>query len=151
MITTTELKNYAFTIQIPSFKNIQYKNIKQPYGKLQKIEQEDYIYTMVRNVLKDETNHFEIKFEEHKDKRMHAHGTVYQISQEQLNDFKESICYNIGVKSDKQKNECCFCIPILFSYGWNQYIEKGQIKEEDVDITVKDFSKYLFGKLIKKI
>jgi len=145
MITTTELKNFAFTIQCPAFKKINYNGFYQPYMSLTSIEQEDFIYNMVRTVLKDETSHFEIKFEKHKDGRTHAHGTVYQISQEQLNDFKNSVCYIIGVKSEKQKNECCYCIPILCSYTWNNYINK----EDQVENGIKDFSKYLFGKLKK--
>jgi len=144
MITTSELKNYAFTIQIPSFKKINYKGVYQPYKDLSELEQEDFIYSTVRIILKDETSHFEIKFEKHKDGRTHAHGTIYQITNEDIEQFKESVCYVLGVKSPKQKSECCFCIPILFSHGWSEYITKEEVKED-----IRDFSKYLFGKLNK--
>lgn len=142
MITTEELKNYTFTIQIPAFKKIRYNDIYRPYKELSNQEQEDFIYRMVRNILRDETSHFEIKFELHKDGRTHAHGTIYELTQEQLEQFKDSVCHIIGVKSDKQKSECCYCIPILCSYTWDRYISKCEPGFEQ-----RDFSKYLFGKI----
>lgn len=142
MISTSELKNFAFTIQVPSFKRVNYNGCFQPYKELKESEQEDFIYTLVRHSISEfENQHFEIKFEKHQDGRKHAHGTLYQLSDQQLEDFVESVCFVIGVKSPKQKRECCFCIPILMSYDrWNMYINKDVVKE-------KDYSKYLFGKL----
>lgn len=142
MISTNELKNFAFTIQIPAFKKVSYNGVYQPFKELKPIEQEDFIYTLVRHSLSEFDNqHFEIKFEKHQDGRTHAHGTIYQLTQDQLDCFIDSVCFVIGVKSPKQKKECCFCIPILMSYDrWSMYINKDQVKE-------KDYSKYLFGKI----
>lgn len=133
-----ELKNYAFTIQVPSFKKVNYDGKYQVYKDLSNIQQEDYLYKLVRSSLSDnEHQHFEIKFELHKDGRTHCHGTVYQLTPNLLSEFQESVCFQIGVKSPKQKNECCFCIPILLSYGWEMYINKEQDEEDR-------YSKYLF-------
>lgn len=142
MISTSELKNYAFTIQVPSFKKVNYNEIYQTYKDLSSIEQEDYIYKLVRSAISDfDTEHFEIKFEKHKDGRVHSHGTLYNITEQNLEEFIDSVCFQIGVKSPKQKKECCFCIPILLSYDrWNMYINKDQPKD-------KDYSQYLFGKI----
>lgn len=143
MIFTSDLKNYAFTIQIPAFKKIYYNDIYQPYKELSTLEQEDYIYKLVRHAISDfDTEHFEIKFEKHKDGRTHAHGSLYNISSDNLEEFIDSVCFQIGVKSPKQKRECCFCIPILLSYErWNMYLNKDQPQN------TKDYSSYLFGKL----
>lgn len=147
MISISELKNYAFTVQIPSFKKVNINDIYKPYSEFTNEEQEDFIYKIVRHSISDFDNqHFEIKFEKHKDGRIHAHGTLYQLTENQIEDFKDSICFCIGVKSPKQKSECCYIIPILCSYVWDQYIHK-----EDDDSSRKDFSKYLFGKLNKMI
>lgn len=134
-----EVKNYAFTIQVPPFKKINYDGQYIPYQDLTNDQQEDFIYRIVRNYFLDSENiHFEIKFEKHKDGRIHAHGTLYQFTAPQLEEFCDGIAFMIGVKSPKQKKEVCFCIPILCSYLWDEYINKEQKNEEP------DFSKYLF-------
>lgn len=142
MISTNELSNFAFTIQIPSFKKVNFNDVYQPYMSLKETDQEEYIYKIVRASISDfSQQHFEIKFEKHQDGRVHAHGTLYQLKNEEIDDFVNSVCHFIGVKSPKQKRESCFCIPILFSYDrWNMYMNK------EVEKT-KDYSKYLFGKL----
>lgn len=140
-----ELRNYAFTIQIPAFKKVRFEDQYQPYSLFDSEAQERMHYALIRNAISDfENQHFEIKFEKHKDGRVHSHGTIYQLTEEQLEDFVNSVCFCIGVKSPKQKRECCFCIPILCSYTWDSYINK----EED-EGNRKDFSQYLFGKLNK--
>jgi len=150
-----ELKNYAFTVQIPAFKKVNYDDLYLPYNTLSQHAQEDFIYKSVRSATSDLDISFEIKFEKHKDGRVHAHGTLHNITSEQLIDFKNSIGYLIGIKSQKQINDCCYCIPILCSYNqkiWNEYCNKessgltpsdsnGLAPEE------KDYSKYLFGKI----
>lgn len=134
----TELKNYAFTIQVPGFKKVSYEGQYITYKDLSNIQQEDYLYRLVRSSLSDnEHQHFEIKFELHKDGRTHCHGTVYQLTEALLNEFKESICFQIGVKTPKQKTDVCFCIPILYSLGWEMYCNKEQDEEDR-------YSKYLF-------
>jgi len=143
----TELKNYAFTIQVPGFKKVNYDGLYVQYKDLTNEQQEDFIYRVVKNTFIDsETIHFEIKFEKHKDGRTHAHGTLYQFTGEQLSEFIDSVAFQIGVKSPKQKNEVCYCIPILCSYIWREYINKEQTKPGDDKL---DFTKYLHGKLNK--
>lgn len=143
----TELKNYAFTVQCPAFKKVNYDGIYIPYKELTLQQQEDFLYRTVRNTFIDSENiHFEIKFEKHKDGRAHAHGTLYQFTPEQLDEFIDSVSFQIGVKSPKQKKEVCFCIPILCSYLWSEYIKKEDVKSQQLD-----FSKYLHGKLIKEV
>lgn len=139
---TVELKNYAFTLQIPSFKKVKHQLKYVKYGDLKSIEQEEYLYGLVRSN-DDIIKHFEIKFELHQDGRTHAHGTIYQITEAQLNEFRQSVCFQIGIKSPKQMIDCCYCIPILFSYGWNLYCNKEQTDETIIDLTDK-YSKYLF-------
>jgi hypothetical protein len=145
MISTSELKNYAFTIQIPAFKKVNFNDIYQPYKDFSSEDQENFIYQIVRHAISDfDSQHFEIKFEKHKDGRVHAHGTLYQLSVAQIEDFTDSICFCIGIKTPKQKKECCYIIPILCSYVWDNYIKK-----EEEDSCRKDFSQYLFGKINK--
>lgn len=137
-MNVVELKNYAFTIQVPGFKRVNYEGLYIQYKELSNTQQEDFLYKLVRSALSDnEHQHFEIKFELHKDGRTHCHGTVYQLTETQLNEFKESVCFQIGVKTPKQKTDVCFCIPILFSYGWDLYCNKDQDEEDR-------YSKYLF-------
>lgn len=143
MISTSELKNYAFTIQIPSFKKVRFEDKYMPYASFDTDSQERMHYALIRNAISEFDNqHFEIKFEKHKDGRVHSHGTLYQLSEGQIEEFVDSVCFCIGVKSPKQKKECCYIIPILCSYVWDNYIKK-----EEEDSCRKDFSKYLFGKI----
>lgn len=145
MISTTELKNFAFTIQIPAFKKVQYQGLYIAYRDLTETDQESFLYGLVRNAIADFDNqHFEIKFEKHKDGRKHCHGTLYQLTNNEIEEFINSISFCVGIKSPKQKQELVYCIPILCSYVWDTYINK----EKDED-NRKDFSKYLFGKINK--
>lgn len=143
---TIELKNYAFTVQIPAFKKIKHFESYKPFKEFTQLEQESILYEFVRIGCDEICSSFDIKFEQHKDGRTHAHGVFYQISEDNLKDIKQSVGYMIGVKSEKQINDCCYCIPLFLSHGWNTYINKFQGGIED-----KDYSKYLFGKLTRPI
>lgn len=147
-----QLKNYAFTIQIPAFKSVNYEGNYIRYKDLSNTEQEDFIYKTVRSGISElEHQHFEIKFEKHKDGRTHAHGTIYEMSDEDLNLFVDSVALLVGVKSPKQKKEVCYCIPILCSYIWDKYINKEQNINVDLDEDIPEKT-YKFGKnLFKKI
>lgn len=147
-MNTVELKNYAFTIQIPAFKRVKFDELYQPYKEFDNDAQERMHYALIRNAISEFDNqHFEIKFEKHKDGRVHSHGTIYQITEYQLEEFVNSICYVVGVKSPKQKKEVCYCIPILCSYIWEKYINKDQKVEVKLDEDIPE-NLYKFGKQI---
>lgn len=152
-MNTVELKNYAFTIQIPAFKRVNYNEVYTQYKDLTPSEQEDFIYRTVRTGISElQHQHFEIKFEKHKDGRIHAHGSIYEISSDDLELFESSVCSIIGVKSPKQKREVCYCIPILCSYIWDKYINKDQIEvklDEDIPDNLYKFGKQIYREYIK--
>lgn len=144
-MNTIELKNFAFTLQIPSFKKVRHFEHYKAFKDYPQLEQESILYEFVRIACSEICQTFDIKFEVHADGRKHAHGVFYQISSENLEDIKLSLAKLIGIKSEKQINDCCYCIPIFLSHGWNTYINKfqGSIVE---DIEEKDYSIYQFGK-----
>lgn len=138
-----ELKSYAFTLQIPAFKKVRHYEKYMPYKDYTSQEQETILYETMRFSCSDvsEKISFDIKFEKHKDGRMHCHGVLHSISSSQLFEIKKNVGICIGVKTEKQINDCCFCIPLFLSHGWNTYMNKEQPKEEEID-----YSEYRFGK-----
>ena len=156
-----EKKNYAFTITIPPFKRVTLLEQYAAYKDLTTEQQKDYIRHVVSTAAYDIIEYYEINFEYHKDSRVHAHGTIYAVSNDDLETFIDSVGTLIGVKTLKQKNTLCYCIPILSSYAeycWNNYKNKDNniplIGEKDAqaiegDKSILDYSKYLFGKLNK--
>lgn len=149
-----ELRNYAFTLQIPAFKKIKHYDNYKMFKDYSNLEQESILYEFVRigaQSIRDWKNSnenvsFDIKFEKHQDGRSHAHGVFYQICDAELQDIKKSIASLIGIKSEKQINDCCFCIPIFLSHGWNTYINKYQCNVSEPEEDTRDYSIYQFGK-----
>lgn len=139
-------KHFAFTVQIPAFKRINFDDKYVTFKSLSSLDQETFLYGLVRDVTQlmreDKPISYDIHFESHQDGRRHCHGTIYDIDSEQIDYFKKGIARVIGVKTEKQINECCFCIPQFFDKGWEAYKTKHQISETD-EI---DFSIYQFGK-----
>lgn len=142
-----DLKNFAFTLQIPAFKKIKHFENYKPFKDYLHSEQESILYEFIRIACSEICQSFDIKFEKHKDGRVHSHGVFYQITHDNLNDIKKSVGLLIGVKSEKQINDCCYCIPLFLSHGWNTYINKFQVTSSSSDEDEKDYSKYLFGKI----
>lgn len=149
MNLSVDLKNFAFTLQIPAFKKIKHFDYYKPFKEFNSSEQESILYEFVRIGCSEICESFDIKFELHQDGRVHAHGVFYQITLDNLEDIKKSIGLLIGIKSQKQINDCCYCIPLFLSHGWTTYINKFQIPRSDTDENERDYSKYLFGKIIK--
>lgn len=149
-----ELKNYAFTIQVPPFKRVITEEGQYAvYKDLTNEQQKDYITHIVNVACHDIIKYYEMNFELHKDSRIHAHGTIYSVSTDDLESFIDSVGTLIGVKTLKQKKDLCYCIPILSSYAeycWNNYKTKDQkdnAQATEGESKSLDYSKYLFGKL----
>lgn len=148
------IRNYAFTVQIPAFKRINYKGNYIQYKKLSSASQEDYIYSLVRTGTLELVESYEIQFEKHTDGRIHAHGSFYSLSDDAIEIIKKNIGFLVGVHTDKQINEVCYCIPILNSYNqtiWDNYTTKEQkdnvqANADEKVIIERDYSDYLFGK-----
>ena len=147
-----ELKNYAFTITIPPFKRVTLLEQYAAYKDLTSDQQKDFITSIVKTACQDIIEYYEINFEYHKDLRIHAHGTIYAVSKDDLETFIDSIGSIVGVKTPKQKHTLCYCIPILKSYNeylWNNYITKDIKVNAQATEGELDYSNYLFGKLNK--
>lgn len=77
--------NFSFTIQIPAFKRVMYKNKAYEYGRLSQSQQ----YELLEGVLSECVKGRKIiwVYEEHQDKRLHIHGMIFDEIEECARDF----------------------------------------------------------------
>lgn len=133
-------KDYAFTFVIPIFKKIFI--LKKKYGKLSHEEQKIYMGNLLKNNVKNYVH--EIFFEECENKSIHSHGSIFNISESEMEIIQENICKEIGLNK-KEQFDYTFSYKKIFNYNiWRQYCTKNQNNNKEDD-ELKELEKELFG------
>lgn len=116
--------NFAYTLQVPNFKQVNYNGKRKAFGKMTLTEQMDYLDYLKRMTEDDYLKQISITYERHKDGRYHAHGTIFNSSLPEMVQIQSSICIEVGVKTQKQFNEIFCYVPIYNMGGWDTYCKK---------------------------
>ena len=150
------MENFGFTLQIPAFLKVCYKDIKLPYSKLSLENQESFLGSMLTDITQfpERQIPYEVNYEKHKDGRIHAHGTFGELEQSELLSMQNAFCSKLGIKKPKQQNEVFNWIPLYDYTGWKKYITKDQeINDDEGSPKVNcscdiwnSYNEYKFGK-----
>jgi len=136
--STLSKSDYAITLQIPSFKKVKYQEQYKAYRLFSHEKQKSILvdaFHLWSNFYKDEETYIEpeVYFEEHQDKRLHAHTYLKNVSRMQILEIQKSYCQNFGM-SPKQFNQVFdFFIPDNFN-NWLAYCQKGNLNDLDKDL-----------------
>ena len=138
------MENYAFTLQIPRFKKVNFNGCYIPYGNLSNSNQELFMRTLLNRFIQDKfIKQYEAVSELHSDGRVHMHGTIYDLATSQHTALRECICLDIGIKQLKQQTEIFCILPIYHSLGWSKYCYK-QFETDSPRSDEEKFERYLF-------
>lgn len=119
---------YGFTIVIPIFKKL-YEKGGIKYENLIKEEQKAYILELVEK--NKNGKGYELYFEEHKNKNIHSHGTIFKITDRDVEKMRIYICKSIGITKIEQM-KVIFHYMKLNNYSvWKKYCLKDQ--EETIE------------------
>lgn len=122
-------ENFAFTLQVPSFKKVYYFQ-KKRFIDFDSSDQMGYLEFLIQKSIDklDLDEGFEVTydivFEKHLDGRWHSHGTIFSVSLQQIQFIQSTVCKMVGVKTQKQFNEIFCFVPIYRYTGWQTYILK---------------------------
>lgn len=100
--------NFSLTIQIPSFKKICHNDIYQNYSKFLCQQQKEIILNRLAEAIdfhKPANLDYVIYFEEHKDKRIHAHIYMKHITISDMNNLQNHFCCSFGIKKSEQQKQ----------------------------------------------
>lgn len=125
--------NFAYTLQVPAFKQVSLNNVRKQYSKFTGDEQMLILQNLVNHIQDDYLKEVNITFEKHKDRRYHCHGTIFNTSISEMSVIQESVCRLVGVKTQKQFNEIFCFVPIYNMGGWDTYIKKDIPVEFEID------------------
>jgi len=126
------MNNFAFTLQLPAFLKVPFGASKFTYAGLTPSQQEDVLTAGINHALEIVGYEYkrmidrEIYFEEHKDGRKHAHGTIKDLTEEDIVRVQTAFCLRFGIKKTKQMNEVFNYLPIFNACGWEKYSTKDQ-------------------------
>lgn len=130
-------KNWAFTLQIPSFKKVKYAGNQLAYKSLDFDAQKAFLKLCIDIPVErfDGENHieYEIYYEKHADGRLHAHGTFYNLTIDQIKCIQTIVCRDaVGISTLKQFDHVFNFLPIFNSIGWEKYSTK-EVEPTDDD------------------
>lgn len=136
-------KNWAFTLQIPSFKQVTYNNKRIQYGKVDFDGQMVYLKLCLDIPCERFADHhisYDVFYEKHSDGRLHAHGTFFNLNIDQIECIQKIICEFIGFPRQKQWNQIFNFLPIFNDIGWEKY----KMKEVEPPTDEDRFPDYSF-------
>lgn len=140
--------DYGYTIVIPKFKKIYEKKGKK-YESMLKEEQKNYLLELVEKN-KNEIE-YEIFYEEHENENIHCHGTLFKITDREIEKMRIEICKKIGItKKEQMKNIFHYMKLNKYEY-WKNYCLKDQKVSEHINLEEFEFEKKTIEKLTKKI
>jgi len=132
-----DFKSFAITLQIPAFKKIIHNKQNKPYKKYLACEQKQILIDALTETvdffnekkIQVEEITFIITYEEHLDKRIHAHICVDNLHRDLQNDFHRFLFNSLQFKKDNQLMNIVYMLPLntfLDREQWIMYIKKHQ-------------------------
>lgn len=126
------MSNFGLTIQIPAFKKVKIGETYKAYKTFMAFQQKAYITELLQDSIdlyKPPLLEYLIFFEEHADKRIHAHIYMKQIDITDMKRLQEYFCNTMGIKKEKQMNEIFHYDTLLTTRScerWLEYCKKNQ-------------------------
>lgn len=125
-------KDWALTCTIPAFKKVKFNGKNKKYNTYTLEEQQHILKKAIMDAYKflGHTSDLNIKFEQHDDKRAHAHLTIYHISEMDMQTMGSKYLQSLGLKN----NLSDFYYIEKFNERWENYIRKTEIDDLDADL-----------------
>lgn len=129
--------DYAITLQIPSFKKVNYKGIYKAYSlfsvSIQKEILEEYYNTSLKvdDVMYSSA---ELFFEEHQDGRIHCHTFFLNVSYDLIYNIQKNFCHNILKIRPKQYQQVFNFFKPDSMDKWRKYCRKFSISDLQADL-----------------
>lgn len=132
-----EKRDWAITIEIPSFK---YVPCKVKYGSmigqskyiLLSKEEQEKILNKFKELANENNDSCDLIFENHKNGRRHCHGTIYKVTEERLKNYIAKFCATVGIRKEKQYSQIVYYKPVFNCFGWCSYCVK-DIQQQEIN------------------
>lgn len=127
--------DYAITIQIPPFKKVNYQGQYKAYKLFSAQAQKDFLkglFELWVGFHLDTDFEADVFFEEHQDKRIHAHTYLKHITYDQIYNIQKSFCQNFGMREKQFQQVFNFFKPDNFAF-WSAYCQKS-VNDLDEDL-----------------